>query len=249
MMAERRLGLAVVAEAYRFPPKNSVVDLTGRLAIVRAGAANAPAINEITTGQGFAVVKWGKTCIVGLYASPNASVFSLQGMLDDIWHWIAPLMTHDVLVIGDFNAKSTLWGSPRTNPRGEAVANWAAELHLQLLNDGRENTCVRWQGGSKIDLAWASPSAAYKVRQWKVDIDAETLSDHRYILISLTDGGYTGDALPRNRGRDPDRPLWAIKKVDKDRLITAAHAVRGLHHLRRRPCLALKPKRNNSKCI
>ena len=224
VMAERRLRVAVVAEPYRFPPRESVVDLTGKLAIFRAKAANVPAINVIARGQGFAVVKWGRMYIVGLYASPNAHVSSLQGMLDDIRYWIAPLMTHEVLVIGDFNAKSTLWGSPRTDPRGEAVADWAAELHLQLLNDGRENTCVRWQGESKIDLAWASPSAACKVKRWKVDTEAETLSDHRYILISLTDGGCTGDVLPRTRGRDPDRPRWAIKRVDKDRLITAAHA-------------------------
>ena len=224
VMAERRLGLAVVAEPYRFPPRDSVVDRTGKLAIFRAGAADAPAIRVIARGQGYAVVRWGEIYIVGVYASPNAYVSSLQGMLDDIRHWIAPIMTHDVLVIGDFNAKSTLWGSPRTDPRGEAVTDWAAELHLQLLNDGRENTCVRWQGGSKIDLTWASQSAAHKVRQWEVDTNAETLSDHRYILISLTDGEYMGEALPCNRERDPDRPRWAVKKLDKDRLATAAHA-------------------------
>ena len=84
VMAERRLGMAVVAEPYRFPPRDSVVDLTGKLAMFRARAANVPAINAIARGQGFAMVKWGRTYIVGLYGSPNAHVSSLQGMLDDI---------------------------------------------------------------------------------------------------------------------------------------------------------------------
>ena len=134
--------------------------------------------------------------------SPNAPVSSLQTMLDDIRGRIAPLMAQDVLVLGDFNAKSTLWGSPRTNPRGEAVAEWAAELDLQLLNDGSgcKNTCVRWQGESIVDLTWASPSAAQKVKQWRVATEMETLSDHRYILINLTSGEW-GNKCTRQRNQ------------------------------------------------
>lgn len=63
--------------------------------------------------------------IVGLYASPNAPVSSLQEMLDRIRERIAPLMSQDVLILGDFNAKSKLWGSPKTDHRGEAVVEWA----------------------------------------------------------------------------------------------------------------------------
>ena len=82
--------------------------------------------------------------VVGLYVTPNAPISSLQRTLDIVRDWIAPLMKQDLMVIGDFTGKSTLWGYPRTNPRGEVVEEWAAELDLQLLNDGRENTCVRW---------------------------------------------------------------------------------------------------------
>ena len=224
VVAERGLGLEVVAEPYRIPPNNGIGDTTGRTAIIRAGTTNSPAITEIARGEGFVVAKWGEMSVVGLYVSPNAPISSLQRTLDSIRDWTAPLMKQDLIVMGDFNAKSTLWGSPRTNPREEAVEEWAAELDLQLLNDGRENTCVRWQGESKIDLTWASPSAARKVRQWQVETETETLSDHRYILISLEDERSRRNLPRRNQEEDPSRPRWAIKRMDKERLITAAQA-------------------------
>ena len=187
-MAERGLGpLAVVAEPYRVPQHNGTGDTTGRAAIFRAGSNDSPAIRTIETGQGFVIVKWGEMYVAGLYASPNAPVSS-QKMLDEIRDRVAPFMAKDILILGDLNAKSTLWGSPRTNARGEIVAEWAAELDLQLLNEGRKSTCVRWQGESIVDLTWASPSVARKVKQWEVMEDTETSSDHRYILISLKPG-------------------------------------------------------------
>ncbi|RLU14683.1 hypothetical protein DMN91_013075, partial [Ooceraea biroi] len=51
-----------------------------------------------------------------------------------------------ILIAGDFNAKSALWGSPRSDGRGRLVEGWAADLGLCLLNTGSGSTCVRWQG-------------------------------------------------------------------------------------------------------
>ena len=107
--------------------------------------------------------------VVGLYASHNAHISSLQRLLDRIRNCEVSLKNQDVLVLGDFNAKSTLWGSPRTNPRDEAVVEWAAELDLRLLNEGSKSTCVRWQGETIVELTWASTSAARKVKtgEWQ----------------------------------------------------------------------------------
>ena len=140
-MAELGLGLAVVAEPYRILHNNCVGDETGTVMLLRAGTAASPAINIIESGQGYVAAAWGKMTIVGLYASPNAPISSLQRILDRIRNCVVSLKNQDVLVLGDFNAKSTLWGSPRTNPRGEAVVEWAAELDLRLLNEGSKSTC------------------------------------------------------------------------------------------------------------
>ena len=176
-MDEHGLGLAVVAEPYRTPLSNRVSDITDTVAVIRVGYADSPAIITVRRGQGFVVTAWGGMLIVGVYESPNVHTESLRRLLDEIRSNIAPLMAQNVLVLGDFNAKSVLWGSPRTNARGEAVAEWAAELDMRLINEGSRSTCVRWQGESIVDLTWASPSAARKVRSWEVTVDLETLSD------------------------------------------------------------------------
>ena len=169
--------------------------------------------------------------IVAVYAPPSASISALEKQLNNIRNEIAPLMEREVLVLGDFNAKSTLWGSPRTNPRGEAVMDWAAELDLQLINKGRQSTCVRWQGESIVNLTWASPSAARKIRSWKVLVETETLSDHRYIVITMRplpgEGGRNNTRAEADRERRQEKtsyPRWALKKLDPERLRTAANA-------------------------
>ena len=151
-MAECGIGLAVVAEPYRIPQNCGVGDTTNTAAIVRAGTTDSPNINLIKKDRGFVMATWGRMVVVSMYVSPNAHTASFREQLDKIRDSVLPWMAQDVLVIGDFNAKSTLWGSPRTNLRGDIVVEWAAELDLRLLNEGSKSTCVRWQGESIVDL-------------------------------------------------------------------------------------------------
>ncbi|KAA5582783.1 hypothetical protein F3H14_37165, partial [Pseudomonas aeruginosa] len=46
------------------------------------------------------------------------------------------LGSRPVIVAGDFNAKCTAWGSPRTDSRGEALSEWAIATSLFLINRG-----------------------------------------------------------------------------------------------------------------
>ncbi|EFN75967.1 hypothetical protein EAI_02257, partial [Harpegnathos saltator] len=93
------------------------------------------------------------------------------------------------IVAGDFNAHSKEWscGPWQRDPRGEAVADWAAGLGLVLINMESTSTYVRPDGGgeSVIDLTWASPSAAWLFRWWVVEKEREPLSDHRYVAWTL----------------------------------------------------------------
>ena len=142
-MAVLGLGVAVVAEPYRILQNNCVGNQTGTVMLLRAGTAASPAINIIDSGQGYVAAAWGKVTVVGLYASPNAPISSLQRILDRIRNCVVSLKNQDVLLLGNFNAKSTLWGSPRTNTRSEAVVEWAAELDPRLLNEGQEQEYLR----------------------------------------------------------------------------------------------------------
>jgi len=57
-----------------------------------------------------------------------------------------------VLVAGDFNAKSAIWGCPAGDRRGEVLLDWAGSLGLTLLNEGNLATCVRPQRRSIDDV-------------------------------------------------------------------------------------------------
>ena len=241
-MAELDIGLAVVAEPYRVPANNAVGDATSTVMVLRAGSPSSPDIYEIERGNGFAAVTWGDLAVVGVYASPNAPVTALQELLDGVRSCRRRLGSRETLILGDFNAKATAWGSPRTDPRGAAVVEWAAELGLLLLNVGSTSTCVRWQGESIVDLSWASRSAARRLNTWRVASELETLSDHRYIIIALRAGN---TVPPRDDSRPPEaeddtdeqrgntsRGKWVVSKMDRARLETAAEAVAWCDQLR-----------------
>lgn len=89
-----------------------------------------------------------------------------------------------IIVAGDFNARSPAWGDKRRNDRGNPLKMWMDGLGLQLLNRG--STCVRPQEGSVLDITMAFPSAAQGAG-WRVVLDMreETLSDHCYIEVVM----------------------------------------------------------------
>ncbi|KMQ86989.1 reverse transcriptase, partial [Lasius niger] len=129
-----------------------------------------------------------------------------------------------VLVAGDLNAKSVVWGSPATNARGEVLEEWAAELGLLVLNRGSVHTCVRHNGGSIVDITLGTPPVARMVFGWRVMAGSETLSDHRYIRMDVSDPSAGNQPRPQNRSDTPLPPRWALKRLDKDTLMAAAVA-------------------------
>lgn len=88
-------------------------------------------------------------------------------------------------MLGDFNAKSEMWGSSKTNYRGKLVIEWAAEWDMHLVNNSGVSTCVLWQRESVVDLIWATPEVLRKTERCEVLEDIESLGDHRYILLDL----------------------------------------------------------------
>ncbi|CAK9813933.1 Putative 115 kDa protein in type-1 retrotransposable element R1DM [Anthophora plagiata] len=103
------------------------------------------------------------------------------------------------------------------------MLDWAAEMELHLLNRGSVATCVRPQGSSIVDLSLASTAAVRRVTGWRVAEEVETLSDHRYIAVSLSPSSQQLEAMRCRSGAPP--PRWALKRLNEDALMAAAHAV------------------------
>ncbi|XP_071578406.1 uncharacterized protein [Temnothorax nylanderi] len=199
VLAERGAGLAVVAEPYRVPANHPswVVDRTGKAAIFWSGAQHSPPLSLFESGDGFVAAGYGDVYVISVYSSPNDRPAEFSALLDRLAGCAHRCGGRPLIIAGDFNAKSALWGSPRANAQGGEVEAWAAGLGLELINSGRASTCVRAQGESIVDLTWANPLAARRLFGWRVFQEVESLSDHLYMA------------------------RWVVRQLDGDRLKAA----------------------------
>ncbi|XP_071642996.1 uncharacterized protein [Temnothorax longispinosus] len=149
IMPERGSGLGVAAEPYWVPPNHPCwkVDRCGSVAITWRMTEEPIACSQLEAGDGFVAVRWGHVTVVGVYISPNTDVAQYNAWLDSLTACITRIVPGSIVVAGDFNAKSALWGSPVTNAKGRIFESWAAGLGFVTLNTGSVQTCVRHRWG------------------------------------------------------------------------------------------------------
>ncbi|XP_063532848.1 uncharacterized protein LOC134743387 [Cydia strobilella] len=221
-LAQWGIHVAVLAEPYSVSLRDDwAADLDGTVAIVSRVGAGSSAFEGVLKGKGFVSARCGCATFVGIYFSPNRCRAEFERYLTEVGAHVAQL-SGPLIVAGDFNAKSTAWGSPVTDVRGEVLEEWAVATGLTLANTGAIHTCVRQQGGSIVDLTFTNASLAGRVNGWKVMADVETLSDHRYIrydVFTSPSGSVPSRDPPAGSG---GRPRWALSKLDRDRLTEAA---------------------------
>lgn len=107
---------------------------------------------------------------------------------------------YQVIMSGDSNARSTLWGYPvaEENARGVAFDNFIAPFPLRCLNQGR---VITWRAGSRhstIDVAFCTQNLLEQITSWKVS--SSYSSDH--------------SALEFNIRAPPALPQRAVGKAD-----------------------------------
>lgn len=162
------------------------------------------------------------------YLSPNIPLEEYIDRLEAITRFGGDQGDVPIIIAGDFNARSVVWGDVVNNRREELVYEMAAVLDLRLLNVGAEPTCYRLQGRSVIDLTWASPSMLARVNDWRIS-QYDTFSDHVYIHFEVR------DRVPREPGMvGPIGLGWSSKNFSRDQfaasLETACWADAGLAH-------------------
>ncbi|XP_063830255.1 uncharacterized protein LOC135079532 [Ostrinia nubilalis] len=218
-LAAWNIDVAVASEPYWVPPQpHWVGDAAGDVAIIcRNGPATTP-LNLRDRGPGFVTAQWGRYAIVGVYFSPNKPLSAFETFLGVLGPAIRRLAPLQVILMGDLNAKSRMWGGNFTDVRGRALEDWVAELGLSVLNTGTAHTCVRAQGGSRVDVSFATPAVAQRVVNWRV-MEEETLSDHLYIRFEVSPS--TTPRAPRRTGHSAF-PRWATTKLDKEKAEEAA---------------------------
>lgn len=160
-------------------------------------------------GSKFVAINYGAYLVISIYASPSLDLITFNSLLDELSETISH-RTNKIIIGGDFNAKAGLWGMKFTDKKGLNLTRWAAERDLRIVNCGDRPTCVRPQGSSIVDLTWISPDLGRFIRNWKVEENIESLSDHLYISYELSLKN-----LP-SASKKPLSRLWNHKKFDED---------------------------------
>jgi len=91
--------------------------------------------------------------VCSIYFPPSLKFNSSD--LDDLISHLPP----PILLLGDFNAHSTVWGSSKTNIRGKQIEDLFQKQNLCLLNDGSSTYMhAATASTSAIDLSICSPT-------------------------------------------------------------------------------------------
>lgn len=179
---------------------------------------------EIYKGSGFVVVECGNIIIISCYFPPKRQMSEYNKTLEDLETCIRNLKGSPMIMAGDFNARLKLWDPMITTDtrRGKLLWELMSALGSCLINTGDTPTCIRNRGQSVVDLTWSSPDLVDRIREWKVEIGEESLSDHRYVSFAV----YPPRALNLNLGlgaslKGPPKWIWA--KFCKDRFAAALY--------------------------
>ncbi|XP_013198152.2 uncharacterized protein LOC106141044, partial [Amyelois transitella] len=222
-LAEWGISAAIVSEPYFVPPLPTWVgDTEGEVGMTIPRMGDRPPLVKQSAGRGYVAARWGDMILVAVYFAPSRPRREFERLLLEVGRIVAGAAPTPVVVAGDFNAKSPVWGSPVTDLRGRILSDWVVASGLCVLNQGTADTCVRWNGGSIVDVSFATPSAAARVTGWRVLGDVETLSDHLYVRMSVSRPASVrppsqGRNLPRDRFRK-----WSLASLDADSAEEAA---------------------------
>lgn len=123
--------------------------------------------------------------LTSIYFEPDKPV---EPYLDHLKEIVAKNGSKPIIVGGDANAKSTWWGSPTVDRRGEEVCGTLGELGLHVLNAGEIPTFDTVRGGQRyssyVDITACSTNILDKVADWKVVEDLSS-SDHNGIVFKI----------------------------------------------------------------
>ncbi|GBM63902.1 Putative protein in type-1 retrotransposable element R1DM [Araneus ventricosus] len=122
--------------------------------------------------------------VVSVYCPPSEDLSdSLQDIESCLQH------PYDrVIIAGDFNSKSPVWGSDVEDERGRELLEFVLSKGLTVVNE--ENIITTFEGSrgkSWVDITISDPHIYEHIFKWRVDLEP-TASDHNSISFSL----YTG---------------------------------------------------------
>lgn len=214
-LVEKSTDVAIISEPYArsiLGDTRWILDRSERAAL---GVMNDTfTVGEVEREDGFVAAKVNGVTVYSCYASPNSSIANFRTLLDKLEQSVRRKQG-DIIIAGDFNARSAAWMDTTTDPRGEDLSLFADTLRLDVVNVGSDPTFIGRGAGSIVDVTLASEALARRVTEWKV-LEDENASDHRYIEFRLGSPSRS-DAHRPHVGASKERG-WLIGNVDPDRI-------------------------------
>lgn len=94
-------------------------------------------------GTGYNWVEIEDMIIYSCYISPNSKIEEFEQYLQNIEDSIQNKKQKKIIIGGDFNAKSMLWGGKQTDKRGNILEEWMIQNELTTINIGNTPTFRR----------------------------------------------------------------------------------------------------------
>jgi ribonuclease HI len=123
----------------------------------------------------------GVLCIINVYVPPTRNI---NMTLVHLQLAINSNKSKLLLICGDFNARSRVWGDIITSHRGNELIDFLGSNNLTILNEGEMATYESSTGRSNIDVSFISQALTKLRISWKLE-DTFDGSDHRTILMSI----------------------------------------------------------------
>lgn len=181
--SKERIDIAIVQEPNKNMTKDNIRWITDENINAAFYIANKRMdIKLICEGNGFVEIETSGIKLLSCYISPNCSTQEFERNLTDIKYTVGKMQS--AVIGGDFNAKATLWGSEKTDVRGNILTEWLAENDLILANIGGRATFERGSSTSIIDLTLTTKDIHRRLKEWRVS-EEENLSDHNNIRYEI----------------------------------------------------------------
>lgn len=181
-MVEQKVDVALVSDPH-LPTSTWYADNGLRRAAIHI--TGDVTIGNVVRDTEFVTVRINGVQVYSCYASPNRPLDQSRDFLQRLENsirMIAP--STPVLITGDFNARSALWGDWVNNQRGEELSTLLHALDLVIANTGSTPTFTRG-AGSIVDITAMSQSLTSRIHEWRVMSGVFNNSDHHYIQFGM----------------------------------------------------------------
>lgn len=167
-------------------------------------------------GKEFVAIKLFDVVIVACYISPRYKIEVFEDVLDRMENELELLEreNNNIIICGDFNLHAVLWGSRFNSIKERRLEGWMESKEMTLMNVGDTPTCVRPQGESIVDLTWTTSGMVNRIKEWKVEIEKISLSDHYYVTFIVDDN--RGRKIGNIKRKGNKSLKWRIKEMDLD---------------------------------